>query len=299
MKHKSILTLFVMCAMALAPVSALADTPTPYERLKSEVVRFENLAEIAFEEYTSTVVPALVVNGSYQKTNDFTMGEIRSAELLGPFPIFFAPAIPERFNNLSSHVNNIATGFYNVDEFVDCFRHSDDDGGCGWLFIAMVEDEPVALFTLWGDGDYFSASLRYEKNDAIVANAAYTAYQKLAHNNASEKFILYVGRGMNERPDMFFTDDSNKLAFFSEPGVERPLVTYVDFVDAVNKAASQASVPKISKSFARFLFEDEPPAVRQPTFFLYGLLLGGNAAFLGVALFLGMRKWRKRTAPHP
>ena len=294
MKQKLILGLFALCVMALVPTSALADTPTPYERLQSEVVRFENLAEIAFEEYTSTVVPDLIGDRDYWKLNDFSTEAIRSAELLGPFPIFLALTMSERFNTFESHINNKVERFYDTDELVSCFRHSGHDGGSGWLFIAMIDDKPITLFELWEDADSFHTFHRYNIDDA---NAAYTAYQKLARSSVSEKFILFVERERFENPDIFFTDDSNKLAFFSEPDVEYPLVTYVEFVCAAEKAASQASAPRMDKSFTRFLFEEEPPAVRQPTFLTLGLVFGVIAAFLGAALFFSAQKWQKHTVP--
>ena len=296
MKNKgAIFVICVMCVMGFISAIGLILTPgpRPYERLKGEMVPHESIAEIAEKEYADGLVAlTLIANKTDKFVAHLSDEDIRSATLLGPFPIFSAAVQPERLLPFSIHQVKRwdVFAFNSADELVRSFRHAENR----WGFIAMAQDQPICYFEIKEENGRFTSL--GEIHDAHVANAAYLAYQRLERSSASEKFIVAW------QLDKFFTDDKDTLSLFTNPEVYYPAVTYNDFLHAMNTMVSEKSYPlkEGRGDLEKYLFgEDGPPIVRQQNYFFLGLVIGGSVAILGAAAFIELQKRRKRAAPRP
>jgi len=288
MKYKWILVLCVLCVFAISALT-LAVSPSPYERLTSEVVPLENIAEIAEREYAEVVSHVLIKNKTEYSVSHLSDEEIRSAKLLGPFPIFNEMADPERFYFENAYPHEGLVPFNSVDELVGCLRHTSN----AWAVVVMTQDDdPICFFQISDDLGHITQSTHVIWG-AFNANAFYVAYQKLARDSASEKLILSPG------DEMFFTDDSNRLSLVASPNVDYPLVTNNEFLHATNTMMTESSLTlnqSVGNDFTKYLFgEDVPPVVRRPNLFMSGLVLGASAVLLGIASFAELKK-RKRGA---
>ena len=259
MKAKFFAGIMLLCMAVMMPATAMA-APRYYPQLEKKVVHVENLTEIANKFYVNDVVPILIGDKSTMIGYDISNDDIRSATVLGPFPIFLDKETPE----------NLHEDMKSVDSIIRVLKHS----GYDFAFLALVHGEPIAFVQMGDDRGSLSMTGTFS---AAYAKKVYKAYSNLRSVSESDKIILRIGR------DMCFTDDTDQLAFVGGvSGPSYPPIAFSALPPAIQELQKNITYPLkegASVGITYYLFEEKPSPSHNPLPYILGgigvVLIGG------------------------
>ena len=272
MKAKFLLGMMLLCVAATMLAIAMV-IPRYYPQLKKKVVHVENISEIANESYARDVVPILLLNKSNKIGYDISDDAIRSATLLGPFPMFFAKETPKDMKSM--------------DSILKVFKHN----GYDFAFLALDQGNPIAYIEMSNGRGSLSMTGTY---NASYAKRVYQAYSKLRNVSKSDKMILRIGM------EICFADDTDRLAFIGgfiggwdfnkTPKEGYPTVSYGDLLRALEETQTHTSHPKEgSPALTHYLFHAElsSSSSHRPAPYILG---GAGVILIGEVLWILLKR---------